>query len=111
MPKWMNSSLSSVRKNSIDLVTMVDRCTGCILGWEVVWDRSQEAILDRVPKAHWYFRDAFNIYEALWYRGGRYAVSDGKTDTYSVEADNAELRHCLARLARVSRCFFCCPAL
>ena len=45
----------------------------------------------------------------LWYHFGRYAVSEGKADTYSVEADNAELRHYLARLARRSRCFSRCP--
>ena len=28
-----------------------------------------------------------------------------KSQTYSVEADNAELRHYLARLVRKSRCF------
>lgn len=33
----------------------------------------------------------------------------GKVDTYSVEADYAELRHYLARLARKSRCVSCCP--
>lgn len=38
-----------------------------------------------------------------------YELSDGKTDTFSVEADNAELRHYLARLARSSRCFSRCP--
>ena len=31
--------------------------------------------------------------------------SAGKTDTYLVEADNAEIRHYLARLVRPSRCF------
>jgi insertion element IS1 protein InsB len=36
-------------------------------------------------------------------------VSQGKTETFSVEADNAELRHYLARLARRSRCFSRCP--
>ena len=30
---------------------------------------------------------------------GRYELSKGKADTYSVEADHAELRHDLARLA------------
>lgn len=33
----------------------------------------------------------------------------GKADTYSVEGDNAEFRHYLARLARKSRCFSRCP--
>ena len=31
-----------------------------------------------------------------------------KSETYSVEGDNAELRHYLARLARRSRCFSRC---
>ena len=38
---------------------------------------------------------------SLW----RCEVSDGKTDTYLIEGDNAELRHYLARLARSLRCF------
>jgi len=40
---------------------------------------------------------------------GTYEVLKGKADTYSVEADNAELRHYLTRLARKSRCFSRCP--
>ena len=44
----------------------------------------------------------------LIYYPGKHTVSDGKRDTYSVEADNAELRHYLARLARRSRCFSRC---
>ena len=87
---------------------MVDRKTRCILGWAVVWVRTQEAIqqmVDQAPKAKWYYSDAFDAYQWLWYHFGRYEVSQGKADTYSVEADNAELRHYLARLARKSRCF------
>jgi IS1 family transposase len=93
-------------------VTIVDRETRCILGWNLLWDRTREAIqamVDQAPKAHWYFSDAFDIYYLLRYHFGRYAVSDGKSDTYSVEADNAEMRHYLARLARSSRCFSRCP--
>jgi len=43
--------------------------------------------------------------ETLVYYPGRHEVAPGKSQTYSVEADNAELRHYLARLARKSRCF------
>jgi hypothetical protein len=39
----------------------------------------------------------------LWYHYGQYAVSDEMSETYSVEGDNAEFRHYLARLARSSR--------
>jgi insertion element IS1 protein InsB len=78
----------------------------------VVWQRTQEAIqemVDEAPKAKRYYSDAFDVYERLWYHWGVYEVSQGKTDTYSVEGDNAELRHYLARLARRSRCFSRCP--
>lgn len=66
-------------------------------------------MVDDAPKAKWYFSDGFDAYARPWYHYGRYEVSQGKIDTYSVEADNAELSHCLARLARKSRCFSHCP--
>lgn len=62
-------------------------------------------LVDEAVKAKGYHSDAFDAYERLWYHYVRYEVSDGKTDTYSVEGGNAELRHYLARLARRSRCF------
>ena len=65
-------------------------------------------MVDETLKAKQYFSDAFDAYERLYYHGGRYEVSVGKTDTYSVEGDNAELRHYLARLGRRSRCFSRC---
>jgi IS1 family transposase len=78
----------------------------------VAWERSQDivqALVDHAPKATWYYSDALEVYATLWYHWGRYAISEGKTDTYSVEGNNAELRHYLARLARSSRCFSRCP--
>jgi len=100
------------QKNQIYIITIVDRLTRCYLGFQVVWQRTQVAIqelVDEAPKARRYFSDAFDVYERLWYHWGVYEVSQGKTDTYSVEADNAELRHYLARLGRRSRCFSRCP--
>jgi insertion element IS1 protein InsB len=91
---------------------VVDRKTRCILGWAVVWVRTREAIqlmLDDAPKAKWYYSDGFDAYQWLWYHLGRYEVSLGKSETYSVEGDNSKLRHYLARLARRSRCFSRCP--
>jgi len=82
------------------------------LGWSVVSNRTQQVIqqmVDAAPKAKRYYSDGFDAYQWLWYHFGSYQVSEGKTDTYSVEADNAELRHYLARLARKSRCFSRCP--
>ena len=81
-------------------------------GLGVVWVRTPVAlqqVVDQAPKAKWYYSDGFDAYQWLWYHFGRYETSEGKTDTYSVEADKAELRHYLARLARKSRCFSRCP--
>lgn len=66
-------------------------------------------MVDEAPKAKQYYSDGFDAYQWLWYHFGRYEVSQGKSETYAVEADNAELRHYLARLARRSRCFSRCP--
>ncbi len=76
--------------------------------WERNTDNMQK-VVDQGPRAAKYFSDAFPTYGSLVYYPGKYAVSEGKTDTYSVEGDNAELRHYLARLARKSRCFSRCP--
>ena len=51
------------------------------------------------------YSDGFDASQWLWYPLGRHKISKGKAQTYSVEADNAELRHDLARIARKSRCF------
>ena len=93
-------------------MTIVDRKTRCFLGFKLVWARDQQAfqlLVDFAPKAKNYFSDALHAYARLWYHGGIYEVSEGKCDTYSVEGDNSELRHYLARLARASRCFSRCP--
>ena len=90
----------------------MDRQTRCVLGWKVVWERTSEVIqqiVDDAPKAKTYFSDGWEAYACLWYHLGHYQVSEGKSDTYSVEANNAELRHYLARLERSSRCFSRCP--
>ncbi len=90
----------------------MDRQTRCILGWSVVWTRTQasiQRIVDEAPKAKWYYSDGFDAYQWLWYYFGRCEVSVGQADTDSVEGDNAEFRHDLARLARRSRCFSRCP--
>ena len=100
------------QKKQIFIVTLVDRITRCYLGCKVVWQRTQEVIqemVDEAPKAKRYYSDAYDAYDRLWYHWGVYEVSQGKTETYSVEGGNAELRHYLARLGRRSRCFSRCP--
>ena len=77
----------------------------------MVYERDYEtmqALLDRSPQAKHYYSDAFAVYDTLVYYPGHHRSLLNKSQTYSVEADNAELRHYLARLARKSRCFTRC---
>jgi hypothetical protein len=67
-----------------------------------------QALLDRSPQAYFYFSDQFATYNTLVYYPALHQALPNKSQTYSVEADNAELRHYLARLVRKSRCFSRC---
>ena len=64
-----------------------------------------QAMLDRSPQAKRYFSDAFSTYEALVYSPAKHKALPNKSQTYFVEAVNAQLRHYSPRLARKSRCF------
>ena len=64
-----------------------------------------QAMVDRSPSAKHYYSDQFPTYQTLIYDPGQYTACADKSETYAVEADNAELRHYLARLGRKSRCF------
>ena len=67
-----------------------------------------QGVVDQAPEAAHYFSDGFNVYPTLMYAPGDHAVAPGKSQTYSVEGGNADLRHYLARLGRRSRCFSRC---
>ena len=91
-------------------MTIVDRETRSFLAIQAVFKRSQEVgqkMLDQAP-AEQYYSDKFPIYSSLTYRRSYHLALSDKSETYSVEADNAELRHYLTRLARRSRCFSRC---
>lgn len=76
--------------------------------WDALqWDALQ-AVVDQTPASPCYFSDGFNVYSARMYALGGHRVASGKSQTYSVEGGNADLRHYLARLDRKSRCFSRC---
>ncbi len=66
-----------------------------------------QSVVDAAPPAQHYFSDAFHTNKELCWWGTHKAMHN-KSETYSVEGDNAELRHYLARLTRKSRCFSKC---
>ena len=65
-------------------------------------------MLNEVTQGQRYYSDLFAAYQTLLYWPAEHFPMPDKSETYSVEADNAELRHYLARLARRSRCFSRC---
>jgi IS1 family transposase len=80
------------------------------VAYEVCFERTPkllQSLIDQAPHALSYYSDAFNTYRELSYWGKHTAMWD-KSETYSVEGTNADLRHYLARLARKSRCFSRC---
>jgi insertion element IS1 protein InsB len=92
-------------------MTVVDRRTSCILAWAVEPHREAailQQLVDDAPQADFYYSDLYATYRQLIYTPGRYTPVPGKSETYRVEGDNAEMRHYLARLARRSRCFSRC---
>ncbi len=89
-------------------MTLVERVSRCIVGWRVGNERSEavlQALVDDAPQALIYFSDGFPTYDALIYKPGVHLSLPDKSQTYSVEGGNADLRHYLARLGRRSRCF------
>ena len=73
----------------------MDWATRCIVGFGVVWSRGREAlqkVVNDAPPAYRYFSDGFPTYARLLY-SGTHTVAPGKSETFSVEGDNAELRH------------------
>ena len=92
-------------------MTLVERATRKFLAWSIVVRRTKavfEGLVDAAPPAKQYYSDAFPVWAASWYPG-EYEALTNKSQTYSVEGGNAEVRHYLARFARSSRCFSRCP--
>lgn len=67
-----------------------------------------QAVVDQAPQAQAYYSDGFATYRDLVYGAATYTALSNKSQTYTVEGGNADLRHYLARLARKSRCFSRC---
>lgn len=72
------------KKNEVYVLTVVDRATRCVLSWDVVPERTSEALqacLERAPQARQYYSDAFPVYDTLYY-GAPYEFRPDKQETY-----------------------------
>jgi IS1 family transposase len=95
--------------SGLSIATAVDRLTRCIVGWAVVEERTFDTlqpVIDQVPRScRQFYSDGLNTYPTLLYYEGTHQALPDKSQTYSVEGSNAEIRHYLGRLHRRSRCF------
>lgn len=87
---------------------MVSRSPRQIVGFDVARDkcaRRIQDIVDRGPEAQRYCTDGYVGYVDVIYPGQHVRNIRDKSDTFTVEGVNADLRHYIPILARRSRCF------
>ena len=94
---------------NVYLMTTVSRSPRQIVGFDVAYDKSPDRIqqmVDSAPSASKYCTDGYLGYIDVVYHSGNHVrnVRD-KSDTFTVEGVNADLRHYIPVLARRSRCF------
>lgn len=106
----------------IYLVTFVDRATRCLVSWHLVTQRTfdtlqpladavwQHSPLPQHPSQHpsqrrLFYSDQLDTYRTLVYRQGTHQPQPNKSQTYSVEGLNADLRCYVSALVRRTRGF------
>ena len=100
-------SKNETREN-IYVTTMVSREPRQIVGFAVAADKSPEriqGIVDSGPEAENYCTDGYNGYVDIIYPGNHIRSIHNKSDTFTVEGINADIRHYIPVFARKSRCF------
>ena len=95
-------------RENVYLMTIVSRNPRQIVGFDVAYDKSPERIqnmVDASPPAEKYCTDGYFGYIDVVYPGQHIRNIRDKSNTFTVEGVNADLRHYIPLLARRSRCF------
>ena len=95
-------------RGNMYLITIVSRNPRQIVGFDVAFDKSPKRIqrlVDIAPPAEKYATDGYWGYIDIAYYGEHIRDIYDKSDTFTVEGVNADLRHYIPILARRSRCF------
>ena len=78
-----------------------------IVGYDIAFDKSRKRIQNLVnssPKANKYYSDSYPAYSEILYDGLHTSLKN-KSQTYTVEGVNFDLRHYIPALKRKSKCF------
>ena len=96
----------------IYLVLFVDRATRCIISWALVSQRTfdtmqplADAVWQHSAQSRVFYSDQLETYRTLLYRQGTHKPQPDKSQTYSVEGCNADLRCYVSALIRRTRGF------
>ncbi len=95
-------------RENLYVLTMVTRLPRQLVGYKVSMDKtaaSIQSMVDTAPEAKRYCTDGYAGYLDVVFPGRHIHNTRDKSDTYTVEGVNADLRHYLPTLARRSRCF------
>ena len=95
-------------RENVYLMMMVSREPRNIIGFDVAFDKSPnriQSIVDNAPAAKKYCTDGWTGYVDIVYPGQHIRNICDKSNTFTVESVNADLRHYIPVLARRSRCF------
>lgn len=98
---------TETRENTY-VITMVSRLPRQIVGFDVAFDKSPERIqkiVDSGPEAECYYTDGYLGYVDIVYPGNHIRNVHDKSNTFTVEGINADLKHYIPLLRRRSRCF------
>ncbi len=95
-------------KENTYVMTMVSRLPRQIVGFDVAFDKSPariQNIVDNAPPSEIYCTDGWWGYVDVVYPGKYIRNVHDKSNTFTVEGVNADLRHYIPVLRRRSRCF------
>ncbi|GHU74586.1 hypothetical protein AGMMS49992_16460 [Clostridia bacterium] len=106
---FIKRKAKSETKENIYIMTMVSRQPRQIVGFDVAADKSPariQQIVDSAPPAAKYCTDGWLGYIDVVYPGEYVRNIRNKSDTFTVEGVNADIRHYIPGLARKARCFY-----
>jgi IS1 family transposase len=105
---FLERKAKTATRENVYVMTMVSREPRQIVGFDAARDKSPEriqAIVDSAPEAEDYATDGYFGYIDVVYPGKHIRNIHDKSNTFTVEGVNADLRHYIPILARRSRCF------
>ena len=101
-------SYTKDKKNKTYLITLVTRKSRQIVGFDIANEKNEhriQNIVNKAPKANFYFSDAYKGYQNVSYVGKHFYFRD-KSHTFTVEGVNSDIRKYIPSLQRRSKCFF-----